>query len=165
MQILNHLEPIQTIAQLIEGIPTAMLTTLKDDGTLHSRPMATHTMELDGKIWFLASRSSRMVATILHHPQINVGYAHPGRQTYVSITGTIALVDEPERARAMWSPLFTTWFKNGYHDTDLAVLCVTIKHADCWEPSGYPLPPPAGSQPAWVEGGSPTYDINRRICL
>lgn len=40
------------LAELIEPIPVAMLTTLDPDGALSARPMALLQMDADGVMWF-----------------------------------------------------------------------------------------------------------------
>jgi general stress protein 26 len=49
----DHGSDIQKLAELMKGIRFAMLTTVEEDGTLHSRPMTTQDTEFDGDLCFL----------------------------------------------------------------------------------------------------------------
>ncbi len=158
-------EPLQLISRLIEGVMFSALTTSDDDGSLHSRPMVVLQPTFEGDLYFIASRSSRLVANIRHHSLVNVSFDHQSRQTYVSMSGIASVVDDPQRVKNIWRPLFNSWFTYGATDPDVALIHVVINHADTWEPLGHPLIHPPGEQPAWVEGGSPTHSLHRRINL
>ncbi len=49
---------IERLRDLIKGIKIAMMTTVGDSGTLHSRPMGTQQTESDGDLWFFTGRPS-----------------------------------------------------------------------------------------------------------
>ena len=44
---------IKKLGELIKDIRIAMLTTVDEDGSLRSRPMATQDAEFDGVLWFM----------------------------------------------------------------------------------------------------------------
>ena len=45
-------DDIQKLCDLIKGIKITMMTTVEEDGTLHSRPRGTQEAEFDGDLWF-----------------------------------------------------------------------------------------------------------------
>lgn len=49
-------EHIKKLGELITDIKFAMLTTVEQDGSLRSRPMATQQVEFDGDLWFFHRR-------------------------------------------------------------------------------------------------------------
>lgn len=63
-------EAITKIADLIKGIPVAMLTTVTEDGHLHSRPMATQVIPLESEILFLTGEHSGKVR--VDDPEVRV---------------------------------------------------------------------------------------------
>lgn len=123
----------ETLDRLIKGIRFAMLTTVGADGRLTSRPMSTESGGVDGVLWFFTGRDTHKAADIERHPQVNVSYADPGSQRYVSVTGRAELVDDRARMRRLWSPAYSVWFPKGVDDPGLALLKVTAEHADYWE--------------------------------
>ena len=125
-------DPVTTLAELIHGIRFAMLTTTARDGTLHSRPMATQDQRFAGELWFFTGRASHKVEDIRERPEVNVAYADPARQRYVSVVGRADLVDDPARVRELWSPALTAWFPGGVDDPDLGLLRVRPTQADLW---------------------------------
>ena len=143
-------DPIEAVAHLIEGVPIAVLTSCDEHGSMHSRPVATQNLLFDGELWFFNTRGSRLVANLQVHPQVNLGYAHGGRHTYVSITGRAAVIDDLQQVRMLWRLIYPTRFPHGAEDPDLALVRITITHANSWEPSGHSLIHPDGLIPEWM---------------
>src|SRR3954470_2266389 len=83
---------VQKIASLIKDIRFAMLTTVCPDGSLRSRPMATQRDEFDGVLWFFTSANEPKVREIQSDAHVNVSYADPDKNNYVSLSGRATLV-------------------------------------------------------------------------
>lgn len=121
------------LRDLIKGVKFAMLTTRAVDGTLSSRPMTTLETDFDGTLWFIASADSSQAMDIAQRPKVNVGYASPETGRYVSIQGMAEVTRDSNKAKALWNPVFETWFPAGPDDANLAVLRIEIASADYWE--------------------------------
>jgi general stress protein 26 len=128
---------VEKIRGLIKGIRVAMLTTVDEDGALRSRPMATQQTEFDGDLWFFTGASSPKVGEIDKDRQVNVSYAAPDDNTYVSLSGTARLVRDKAKAEELWNPFLKAWFPKGLEDPELALLRVEVEKAEYWDsPSG-----------------------------
>ncbi len=124
----------EKLAELIKDIKFAMFTTHKVQGHLHSRPMTTQNKTIDDDaLWFFMSRSGDPVSEFQGDDQVNVSYANPSSDTYVSVTGTARVVDDLARKQALWNKAAEAWFKGGAADPDLALVRVQIEHADYWD--------------------------------
>ena len=121
------------LAELVKTTRTAMLTTAEPDGTLRSRPLATLQFDSQGQLWFFTSISSPKVEEIEQHREVNLSYANPEKQDYVSISGTAQLVRDPAKMRELWTPWVKPWFPRGLEDSDLALLKVTMHEAEYWD--------------------------------
>jgi general stress protein 26 len=122
------------LSELIKDIRFAMFTTHKPQGHLHSRPMTTQNKTItDDSLWFFMSRSGDPVAEFQGDDQVNVSYADPGSDTYVSVSGVAHVVEDMGRKRALWNKAAQAWFKGGVDDPDLALVQVRIEHADYWD--------------------------------
>jgi general stress protein 26 len=124
-----------TLWSLIKGIHFAMFTTRQPDGQLHSRPMTTQNSRLDedANLWFFMSRRGDPVADILADPAVNVAYADPGEDRYVSVSGNAAVIEDIAKKRQLWSRVAETWFPGGADDPDLALVRVRIAQANYWD--------------------------------
>jgi len=110
-----------------------MLTTAEPDGKLRSRPMATQKGEFDGTLWFFTRASSPKVDEVEQWHNVNLSYASPDSNTYVSVTGTASLVRDAAKVKELWNPILKAWFPNGLEDPDLALLHVTVQKAEFWD--------------------------------
>ncbi len=131
-------ETQRKLNRLIKDIGTAMLTTVGPDGSLRSRPMVTQTAGLEnGELWFFTADDSGKVAEIEAEHEVNLAYAEPKEQRYVSLSGTAALKRDPARARRLWNSEVKAWFPGGPEDPHLALLRVRVHTAEYWDaPSG-----------------------------
>ena len=120
---------------LIKDTRFAMFTTRHANGHLHSRPMTTQNSKLDedDSLWFFMSNSGDPVADLGADPTVNVAYANPGKDSYVSVSGTAQVVDDVERKKRLWNKMNEAWFPNGPTDPDVALVQVRITHANYWD--------------------------------
>jgi general stress protein 26 len=130
-------DTISKLGDLIKDVKFAMLTTVADDGVLHSRPMATQQQEFDGDLWFFTRSDSTKVHEAQRQQHVNVSYANPDDQKYVSVSGTAELVRDPQKNKELWNPIYKAWFPKGLDDPELALLRVRVTDAEYWDtPSG-----------------------------
>src|SRR5690606_2575180 len=80
-------ELTEKLVELIRDIRFAMLTTVAADGSLRSRPMATRNPVLEnGEVWFFTADDSPKTAEIAGEHEVNLAYAEPKDQRYVSLS-------------------------------------------------------------------------------
>ena len=120
---------------LVKDIKFAMFTTRHDNGHLHSRPMTTQNKSIGAEesLWFFMSRKGDPVDDFKSEPSVNLAYADPSSDTYVSVSGTAAEVDDPGKKKELWSKMAEAWFPGGPQDPDLALVQVKIVHAGYWD--------------------------------
>jgi len=126
-------DPITHLGELIRGIQVAMMTTVESDGSLRSRPMWTHERDFDGELWFFTREHSAKVDEVEHDHHVNLSYAEPGKDCFVSVSGRCRVVRDKEKARELWSPTLKAWFPEGLEDPELALLCVKVEKAEYWD--------------------------------
>jgi general stress protein 26 len=124
-----------TLWELIKGIKFGMLTHRNANGMLHAHPLTTQNESLDAEshLYFFISRKSELAQSLLRDGSVNVSYADPGEDSYVSVSGQAVIAEDPEKKKELWSPLARTWFPAGVSDPDLALLEVRIHHAEYWD--------------------------------
>ncbi len=121
--------------KMIKGIKFAMFTTRHGNGHLHSRPMTTQNKALDAdeSLWFFMSKHSDPVDDLKKDPVVNLVYADTSEDTYVSVSGTAALIEDQAKKEQLWSKMAEAWFPGGPTDPDLALIQVRIVHANYWD--------------------------------
>ena len=124
---------IKKLAEMIRDIDFAMLTTVAEDGSLHSRPMSTQRTGFDGDLWFFTRASAPKVGEIEREQHVNVAYAKPEDQRYVSVSGRATVVRDRAKIGELWSPELKAWFPDGLEDPDIALLRVEVERAEYWD--------------------------------
>ena len=122
--------------KMISDIKFAMFTTRHgSNGHLHSRPMTTQNKALDddASLWFFMSKKGDPVDDVMADGTVAVVYANPSSDTYVSVSGNAAIVEDIAKKQALWGKLNEAWFPGGVADPDLALVQVKIVHANYWD--------------------------------
>jgi general stress protein 26 len=145
-------QALEELREKIHGIRIAMLTTLEADGSLHSRPMATQKTEIDGDLWFFTAAGSTKAQDVQRDQRVNLSYADPDSQRYVSVSGLARLVRDRAKAAELWNPVLKAWFPQGLEDPDLALLRVEIEKAEYWDAPSSKMVQLAGFLKAIVTG-------------
>ena len=117
---------------LIDPIATAMITTVRLDGKLESRPMTTQSMDTTGSLWFFTSRRSPWIRLMTGSCPVHVAYVDIGNQLYISVSGDATPVNDREQCRTRWTPMLFAWFPGGFDDPDIQLVRIQIEHADYW---------------------------------
>jgi general stress protein 26 len=124
---------VRKLRKLIKGARIAMLTTVSSDGRLRSRPMAVLKGGFDGDLWFVTRSTTPKAEEIRENQHVNVAYADPDDDRYVSIGGLATLVKDPARIQDLWSRRLRAWFPGGKKDPELALIRVRIDRAEVWD--------------------------------
>ena len=125
---------LQKLREMVKDIDFCMLTTVDEDGTLHSRPMSVNgDIDPDGDLWFFTNASSHKVTEITKLPKVNVSFADPDNQHYVSISGKAQLIRDRNKIDELWRPEFKIWFPEGKDDPQVALLRVSLEKAEYWD--------------------------------
>ena len=125
----------QTLWALIKDIKFGMLTHRHTDGQLHSAPLTTQNKADDEgtALYFFISHKSEIAACVLKEANVNVAYAHPGDDRYVSVSGQAMIVEDQTKKDYLFTSFAKAWFPGGATDPDLALLQVNIGHAEYWD--------------------------------
>jgi general stress protein 26 len=127
-------DDLQKLREMVKDIDFCMLTTVDETGDLHSRPMSSNgDIDQNGDIWFFTSASSHKVSEIQKLPKVNLSFADPDNQQYISISGNAQLVRDRDKIEELWRPEFKMWFPEGKDDPDIALLRVSLKKAEYWD--------------------------------
>lgn len=126
-------ENIRKLGELIKDIKFGMLTTVDVDGSLHSRPMASQQMEFDGDLWFFSNRSSAKIRSIEKDQHVNVSYADPDGNRYVSVSGRAEIISDKAKMAELWNPMFKAWFPEGLEDPEIILIKVQADTAEYWD--------------------------------
>ncbi len=117
------------LAELVKGVRIAMLTTPDATGALASRPLTVQRVDAEGTVWFLVDAQADWVADRID--TANVAFVDD--DTWVSVTGTATLVQDPAVIDDLGDPVSDAWFDE---DTPPGALRIDVGHADYWSAPG-----------------------------
>jgi len=126
--------PTATLADLVKDFRFAMITTADAEGKLVAHPLTIQEAEFDGDLWFLVSKSSSPATNLAANPRAGVSLS--SNDSWVSLSGSAALVDDPAKVRELWNPVVEAWFTEGPDDPDVGLLKFTAESAEYWDTPG-----------------------------
>ena len=129
------IDPMRKLNELIQGIPTAVLTTVSPDSSLHSRPMATQPVDENGAFWFLTSSDTDKVEAVRTIQRVNLSFLDHAANRYVSVSGFCELVRNAAKNKELWKAEYKTWLPGGLDDPDLVLMKIVVQQAEYWDPS------------------------------
>lgn len=126
----------EKLVEMIKDIQFTMLTTVNNKGKLHSRPMVTLEIKkekFDGTLWFFTKRDSLKVQEINKEKEVNLSYANPDSQRYISLSGLASVENDRNKMKELWKPALKSWFPDELEDPELALIKVEVDSAEYWE--------------------------------
>jgi len=153
----SHDEAVKKLGRLIQDIQFAMMTTVEPDGSLRSRPMATHQdhgKDFDGILWFFTKADAPKADEVRKDEHVALSYSSPEQSKYVSVSGTAMLVRDKLKAKELWDPKYKAWFPKGLDDPELALLRVAVVKAEYWDVPPSPIAHAIGLVKAIATGQS-----------
>lgn len=132
-----------------------MLTTVRDDGTLHTRPMLTRFNEPMGDLWFFTTEHARKSDEVRHEHQVAVAFADPQRNIYASVTGSATVEHDRQSMSRLWAPQLMAWLPRGPDDPELALLRVRVRSAEYWDAPSSTMIEIIAAVQAGLESSSP----------
>lgn len=157
-------ESIGKLNELIKDVQFAMLTT-NDGGVLRSRPMQTQDFDFDGDLWFFTSSNTHKAEEIERDSRVNVAYAAPNDNTYVSVSGTASIIKDQEKIDEYWNEALKAWFPEGKDAPDLVLLKVAVEQAEYWDAPSSTVAQALGFLKALATGEKADVGENEKIDL
>jgi general stress protein 26 len=145
--------------ELIKDVKIAMMTTVEADGSLHSRPMYNHKADEAGDLWFFTRASTPKTSELGRDSQVNLAYADPSSQTYVSVSGRADVVRDQAKVKEFWTEGLRTWFPKGSDDPDIALIRVHPSGGEYWDSPSQTVIQLYGYVKAAITGSSP-YELS-----
>lgn len=147
---------------LMEKIGFAMLVT-RDGEQMRARPMSAFIERDHNAIYFLTDARRHKDDEIAAHPEVNLAFADPSHQEYVSLTGMAAVSNDRVKIRELFSTPAKAWWDSA-DDPNIRVLKVTPNDAEFWDSPGS-LVSYVKMAAAAVTGARPDLGDNRKVAM
>ena len=132
---MSHTDEQAKLWELIKDTRYGMLTHRHGDGQLHSHPLTTQNKKFDedATLYFFIPKDGEIARHVATDPTVNVAYADTDADSYVSVSGQAALLDDAAKKEALFNTMAKAWFPKGAGDPNLGLLAVRILDAEYWD--------------------------------
>jgi general stress protein 26 len=152
--------------ELIKDVQIAMLVTQDQSHKLSARPMAACNRDFnDGTLWFMAREGSPKLAELAESKNVLLAYSHPGKQDYVSLSGTARVVRDQAKVKELWSEPARVWFPKGPEEGDIALIAVDVETAEYWDSPSATVVYAYGYVKAAITGEPPKVGENKKVAF
>jgi general stress protein 26 len=107
-------------------------------GEFNTRPMTAMVRPDEGCVYFLTSKTTVPDNGCEANPNVVLSVAHTGTNTYMSLYGLAARIDDPVQIARFWSPPSRAFF-TGPDDPDICLLRIYLERAEVWRGDIAPL--------------------------
>jgi len=145
-------DEIAKLREMINEIQFAMLTTVEDDGSLRSRPMAVQQTEGDADLWFFTFGGAPKAGEVRRDDRVNASFSDNKKSRWVSVSGRAAIVRDRAKMEELYTPFLKAWFPKGLDEPDLALLRVEVEQAEYWDSGSSKMVQLVGMVKAMVTG-------------
>lgn len=132
---MTHTDDHAKLWELIKDTRFGMLTHRHGDGLLHSHPLTTQNRSVDenATLYFFIPLDGEIARHVTSDPVVNVAYANPDDDSYVSVAGRAVLSNDETMKRELFNKVAEAWFPKGVDDPNLGLLAVGIEAAEYWD--------------------------------
>jgi general stress protein 26 len=125
---------VDRVWELMKKIGFAMLVT-RDGDRLRSRPMSAHPERGDNAIYLLTDARHHKDEEIARDPAVNLAFADPSGQKYVSVTGAAAISNDRAKIKQLFSLPAKAWWHSA-DDPNIRLVTITPDDAEFWDSPG-----------------------------
>eukprot|EP00742_Colponemidia_sp_Colp-10_P009899 GILJ01010832.1.p1 GENE.GILJ01010832.1~~GILJ01010832.1.p1 ORF type:complete len:173 (-),score=18.44 GILJ01010832.1:109-627(-) len=130
-------EMVSKVRDIIKDAKICYLTTEGEDRSLHTRPMYScqqAEFNSNGELWFFTYGDSMKVKEIESNNHVTLSFTADTTHQYLTISGFAELSTDKNKMTALWEEGFQRWFPRGLDEPDIALLKVTAKKLENWDP-------------------------------
>lgn len=122
------------VSELMKDIDFCMLTTINDNGVLHSRPMSNNrNVKYEGDNYFFTYEDRDVCREIEKNTAASVSFSLPDDMIFVSIGGKAELVRDRAVMKKYWQDELERYFPKGVDQEGIILIKVTAQVVHLWE--------------------------------
>eukprot|EP01111_Echinosteliopsis_oligospora_P008724 TRINITY_DN246_c0_g1_i1.p1 TRINITY_DN246_c0_g1~~TRINITY_DN246_c0_g1_i1.p1 ORF type:complete len:169 (-),score=43.07 TRINITY_DN246_c0_g1_i1:236-742(-) len=125
------------LIEIMNTCGNCMLVTKCNEGLMRGRPMHAITVETKDNgaadVWFMADRGSPKVKELASNNLICLTFANESKKQWASVNGPAELVEDRQKIKELWQPLYTAWFPKGNEDPSIVLVKMQLKNGEFWD--------------------------------
>ena len=159
---MSETSDIDRVWEIAEKIKICMLTT-HAAGRMRCRPMHAIADRAADCLWFVTDDRGAKDNEIGAAPDVCLAFADIDDNTYLSVTGTAAMIRDPAKAEELWSTEAQAWWPHGPRDPAVRVLRVVPDQAEYWDTRGNSITVALKLMAARMTGKQPDLGDNKKV--
>jgi general stress protein 26 len=125
---------LKDVSELMRDIDFCMLTTVGENGMLHSRPMSNNrNVQYEGDNYFFSYENKDVCSEIKKSTAVSVSFSVPDEMTFVSIGGRAELVHDKSLMKKYWVDELEEYFPKGLDEPGIVLIKVSAQIITIWE--------------------------------
>lgn len=125
------IEGEEKVLQLLKSFNDVMLVTHGTDSNFDARPMRIAKIDEHCNVWFLSDNDGKIVE-LQRNPHASI-IAEDKDNCWLSISGTIEIINDIELVKSLWKEDYWNWFPQGFDSPGLRVLQFNAERAEYWD--------------------------------
>ncbi|MFW5748116.1 MAG: pyridoxamine 5'-phosphate oxidase family protein [Chloroflexota bacterium] len=135
---------LELVDETARRVIYSTLVTHRVDGGISARVMQHFQPDDDLAIWFGTNPNSRKVAELRVNPQATVIFHDDSETAYVTVSGTVDIIDNLDTRRSMWMEEWRAFFPDGAEGSDYVLLRLAPERVEILNFKREIAPPPYG---------------------
>ncbi len=135
---MSHENPRNLIWRYIRGIESCMMAT-HDGERIVARPMVGIIRPEQNVIWFFTDTNTHKDEELQRNPHACLTFADIKDQTFVSVSGRIARVQDADMINDLWTEGAAVYFPKGPDDPDIVLLKFVPEVGEYWDAPSSPI--------------------------
>jgi general stress protein 26 len=131
MADLSPAEREDRVWKLMDEIKFCLFTTW-DGARIDARPLTAMCDRDEGCVHFLVPAHGSKNRQAEEHPEVMLGFAHPGKDDYLAVRGRAVVSNDRAKISELFNPFAKAWWDSA-DDPSIRLLTVTPTEAELWE--------------------------------
>ena len=147
---------LQIARDTVAKSPMCLAITVDQNGEANARVVQTSPLRDDWTLRFMTDRRSRKVEEIERTGRLTLAYQDNPDNSYVTLVGRAAIVDDVAVKQAIWRPASQKWHPGGPTDPNVVLIDFTADRVELWSSPHGVVPDP--TRGLWAAAVSRTAD-------
>ena len=153
---------LERVWTMMDDIKVCMMTS-RDGQNLRSRPMHAMPRRDDELVYFFTDVHAHKDDEFKQEPHCNLGFADKDDHTFVSVSGTIEVLNDLVLAKKLWNKDADAWFPDGPDSPNLRTLRFTPEFGEFWTGPSNSIVAKAKIAMARVRGTPPDMGEDKKV--
>lgn len=125
---------VEKIRHIVDKAESCFFSTsFQVAGSSGTRPMGAQEVDDEGNLWFLSANDSHKDQEIAVNPNVTLYFQGSAHSDFLVLKGTATASRDEKKIKALWQPIFKTWFTEGEDDPRISVIKVTPTEGHYWD--------------------------------